>query len=225
MYSTLKAGAYLIHVGVIEEGSSTPTWIKDSPFSLQVAPEGSTDTVSSTAYGSGLQVAYAGEVAMFYIQAKDQHGNNRLVPEQIITTQQDVVRDESFRVVISFANTPNSVANIVEATPPAGEEWADAGCPNPELGESGINWKARNVITNCDLLNSTYEISYVATVSGNYDVRISRESAAGVEYIAKSEPTPEYPNGRNHGDNGFRLIVLPAPTNVTKTTTDLVDRL
>ena len=237
MYSTLKAGVYFIHVGVRGTDSSEPTWVQNSPFRLEVAPEGSTDTVSSTAYGPGLHQAFAGELAHFYVQAKDQHGNNRLVPEQIITTQQDIQRDESFRVVISFAafdadgvrqSTENAVPDIVQATPAAGEDpWADDACPNPELGEPVIDFGSQNVVTNCDLLNSTYAIAYVATVAGLYDVQITRESAAGMEYIAKSEPTPEAPGGVDQlqagGEYGFILVVLPAPTNVTKTTTDLVD--
>lgn len=238
MYSTLKAGVYAIHVGVRQDAAGADTvWIKDSPFRLEVAPEGSTDTVSSTAYGPGLHQAFAGEVAHFYVQAKDQHGNDRLVPEEIITTSLNIQRDESFRVVISFAAldangvrqaTENAVPDIVQATPAVGDTpWVDDACPNLALGEQGIDFGHSNVITNCDLQNSTYAIAYVATVAGLYDVQITRESAAGVEYIAKTEPTVDATNGvdqlQANGNYGFILVVLPAPTNVTKTTTDLVD--
>ena len=86
-------------------------------------------------------------------------------------------------------------------------------CPGPD--ERQIDWASENVITNCDLQNSTYAISYVATVAGLYDVKITRDDVGTPQHIKGAC------EGRTDGVCGFILVVLPSVTNVSRTSTDL----
>lgn len=165
-YSTWIAGSYQVKIAVRGPNPTDPlVQVKGSPFTVIVQPEGTTDTVSSVAYGDGLTNTFAGEVSHFYVQAKDKYSNNRLV------------NGDEF--VVRFAyGTGDSTVKITTLEP-------NIGCP--AANQDPLLWTRgqETVVTNCDLKNSTYLFSYIAVVTGEYSVSIMR-AAPNLEHIKGS---------------------------------------
>jgi hypothetical protein len=185
-YSTLVAGQYSVNIGVAESAAadSNVIGVANSPFAVTVSPESEPDTVSSTAYGTGLSVTFAGEVARFWVQAKDKYSNDKLKP------------GDEFYAAISYGDGKSTI-KVTTLSP-------NQGCPKE--GESPNKWVygKSNVITNCDLKNSTYVFAYVATVAGDYSISITHEG--------------EHIKNPNDAGKPCKMIAMPSVTNTTRTT-------
>jgi len=108
---TSSESASAVSVREITKGSPTKS-ISGFPVIVEVQPD-KTSPQWTTAYGTGLKLAVAGEKSTFQIQAKDQFGNDRLVSDDLFTVLVHAEENsEAYAVVGKVTPITDGVYNV-----------------------------------------------------------------------------------------------------------------